>query len=675
MNILSSRGLKKWALVLTYGVVLQSQSLRADQTISDNLIVTGTTDIQGSSLSLGTRSDNSNPGWLSLYTDGATSVVEFDASRSANVWKWQQNGGSSLQEQMSLDNNNNLVIYSSGSSPTAEITLNPTGTSTFANSVTLNGTNNLMPNQTLTGTGSVLTEGLGDGRYLSVSATSIALFPSATATGTNAVAMGNSVTATGNYSVALGSSTTAGGQGSFATGESSLAGGPDGFAAGYHTSSSWAGKGETTFGISTFAAGDGAFACGQGTSAQWYGFAAGINTQALGWYSAVFNLNGIASGPASSVFGDGGHATNWASAAFNYHATASGFASSAFNGSTASGDWSSSFGAANANSQWSFAVGFANLGLNSSGGSASTNTWVATDPLFEVGNGGAAGGGNPSGHASDALAIYKNGNATFYGVSNLMPNQTLTGAGSVLTEGLADSRYISSSGFSNSITLGGTNNLMPSQTLTGSGSVLTEGLADSRYISSSGFSNSVTLNGTNNQLPNQTLTGTGSVLTEGLGDGRYQLSGVPGAWTISGANTYLMGGKVGIGTTTPQGPLDVVTSGDASIHDRTTSDNSYAGLNVWDYHNNLVGSFQYGNPSVHTFSNEVVIASRRSNIPVVLYQGGTSAANKRVTLDTSGNVAINGNTSVSGAVTAQGTIRCAPGGDLAMGNFTAGTHP
>jgi hypothetical protein len=92
--------------------------------------------------------------------------MEFDASRSANIWKWQQNGGTSLQEQMSLDNNNALVLYNQASSPVAQITLNPLGTSTFANSLTLNGANNLMPNQFLTGSGSVITESLGDSRYV-----------------------------------------------------------------------------------------------------------------------------------------------------------------------------------------------------------------------------------------------------------------------------------------------------------------------------------------------------------------------------------------------------------------------------------------------------------------------------------------------------------------------------
>ena len=56
-------------------------------------------------------------------------------------------------------------------------------------------------------------------------------------------------------------------------------------------------------------------------------------------------------------------------------------------------------------------------------------------PLFEIGNGADAT------HLADALIVYKNGNLTANGADNLMPNQTLTGANSVLTEGLADSRY------------------------------------------------------------------------------------------------------------------------------------------------------------------------------------------------------------------------------------------
>ncbi len=163
MNIRKS---KKWALLPVFWVALQTQCLQADQTITGSLTVTGVGDIQGNTLSLGTRTDNLDAGWWAGFIDGSSSVVEFDANRSANIWKWQQNGGATPQLQMSLDNNNVLVLYDHSSTPVSKVTLNPLGTSTFSNSITLNGTDNQMPNQILTGDGSVLTQSLGDARYM-----------------------------------------------------------------------------------------------------------------------------------------------------------------------------------------------------------------------------------------------------------------------------------------------------------------------------------------------------------------------------------------------------------------------------------------------------------------------------------------------------------------------------
>jgi hypothetical protein len=159
--------LKKWSALLLAWTSLQGRPLVADQTDPGDLTVTGIEDIQGNILKLGTRTDNSNPGWLTLYTDGTTSTLEFDASRSANNWEWQQNGGSTLQLQMSLSSTNALVLYDQSATPTAKITLNPLGTSTFSNSLLLNGTDNEMPNQTVVNSSSVLTKGMADSLYLS----------------------------------------------------------------------------------------------------------------------------------------------------------------------------------------------------------------------------------------------------------------------------------------------------------------------------------------------------------------------------------------------------------------------------------------------------------------------------------------------------------------------------
>jgi hypothetical protein len=105
----------------------------------------------------------------------------------------------------------------------------------------------------------------------------------------------------------------------------------------------------------------------------------------------------LASGLYSTAFGNG----NTASGSYS---TASGY------GTTASGAYSASFGLhTTATATNSFVIGTFNVG----GGSGS---WVATDPLFEIGNGGNGSWGNPAvTHTSDALVVYKDGSATFQG--------------------------------------------------------------------------------------------------------------------------------------------------------------------------------------------------------------------------------------------------------------------
>ncbi len=74
-----------------------------------------------------------------------------------------------MQPVLKVDQGNQLIIYSGTS---AGVTLNPAGKSTFGSSVTISGTDNELPNQVLVSGSSILTESLGDGRYLALSATS-----------------------------------------------------------------------------------------------------------------------------------------------------------------------------------------------------------------------------------------------------------------------------------------------------------------------------------------------------------------------------------------------------------------------------------------------------------------------------------------------------------------------
>ena len=97
-----TKGLRKWAVLLAIWVAIHASPLKAQaisgNTVSGNFTVTGNSDLQGGSLTLGTNTSGPDWGAQVLYTDGATSTLEFDANRSANIWQWQQGGGSATLE-------------------------------------------------------------------------------------------------------------------------------------------------------------------------------------------------------------------------------------------------------------------------------------------------------------------------------------------------------------------------------------------------------------------------------------------------------------------------------------------------------------------------------------------------------------------------------------------------
>ncbi len=188
----------------------------------------------------------------------------------------------------------------------------------------------------------------------------------------------------GNYSVAFGYDAIASGVMSTALTFLTTASGNYSLAAGPFSSATTLGS--TALGYSTLA---------NGTEST----ALGVLTTASGPYSVAMGLYSIASGNASTTMGHQNTASGDRS-------LATGFAT------VASGKFSSSFGAVtSAVAYSSFAVGANNIG-----GGTSTS-WVATDPLFEVGNGGDGSGyGDPTKTTpSDALIVYKNGNAALHG--------------------------------------------------------------------------------------------------------------------------------------------------------------------------------------------------------------------------------------------------------------------
>ena len=226
--------------------------------------------------------------------------------------------------------------------------------------------------------------------------------------------------------------------GTFGTGTLSLSGagtrmfwypGKAAFRAGEADSTGWndanIGHYSVAFGLNTTASGAYSVAMGAGTTASGSGStASGRYTTASGNFSTAVGQETTASGAYSTASGINSNATGEASTALG-NGTASGFVSTALGlGTSASGDYSTASGnQTSAGAQCSFVAGAFNLDLSETGATPSPTTWVATDPLFEIGNGGGFfGGGNPATTGpSDAFVVYKNGDVAAQGVITSAP--------------------------------------------------------------------------------------------------------------------------------------------------------------------------------------------------------------------------------------------------------------
>jgi hypothetical protein len=161
----------------------------------------------------------------------------------------------------------------------------------------------------------------------------------------------------GSYSVAFGNETIASAFGTFAMGYQAQA----------------IGNYAAAFGNNTTASGDYSFATGHGTTASGlYSFATGHGTTASGLYSFATGHSTIASG-------------SW-SIALNDNTTASGYRA------TAIGEYTT------AQAYDSLVIGRYNII------SGTPNAWVATDPLFVIGN------GTDASNRANAVTVLKNGN-------------------------------------------------------------------------------------------------------------------------------------------------------------------------------------------------------------------------------------------------------------------------
>lgn len=221
---------------------------------------------------------------------------------------------------------------------------------------------------------------------------SAAIGLSVVASGDQALALGYNATASGIASVAAGFGSKSSASNSMALGTYCEANSGYSFAIGYNSISSGTQSG--SIGFYTNATATNAFAFGSNTTASGNNsVAGGFNSSATASYSVALGNNAIASGDNATALGS-----------FN---TASG------SGSFTAGDDNAATGTLTAVigegllgvAQNSITLGRYNDSLTGS----SRNSWVATDPLFLIGN------GSSNASRSNAFVVYKNGNGEING--------------------------------------------------------------------------------------------------------------------------------------------------------------------------------------------------------------------------------------------------------------------
>ncbi|RYH72266.1 hypothetical protein EVU94_13015 [Flavobacteriaceae bacterium 144Ye] len=181
--------------------------------------------------------------------------------------------------------------------------------------------------------------------------------------------------------------------------------------------------------ISSGASGSNSFASGSETTASGqFSTATGYSTEASNERATAMGTFTTASGNVSTAMGINTEASGSYSIAMGNNTTASGSSSTAMGyGTVASGNRSTAMGSnTKAEAYLSLAIGINNIG----GGSPAS--WVATDPLFEVGN------GSSNTNRQNALTVLKNGNL---GITTNTPTTKLH-----ITDG-TDASYTNTSGY------------------------------------------------------------------------------------------------------------------------------------------------------------------------------------------------------------------------------------
>lgn len=368
--------MKKQIFLLCSLIFVMGNLLAEDSTIEGNL------DVQGNVLNLGSWQGQTNEAGLSLnyadYPDDEYGEFKFSLNRYTAGWTWEKLGfNNNWLPMMRLSEDHSLVLYDSYGQ--WKIWLVPGGNnSVFQNSITVNGNNNVMPNQSLSADGSVLTRKLGDGRY---------------------VVKGSDKTSLG-YATATGQTATAFGGDSLASGGGAIAGG-ESIATGVHS---------VALGEGCYASGNGSVALGNGAQATDHNTVAlGYGSQAKQDYAFAAGSQSIASGSASVALGEKATASGELSFAMGGYVTASGY------GSVAMGETV----VASGESAFSFGLGTIAQGMNQvvvgryNVPQGSAEDWVVTDNLFVVGNGVT---GN---QRSNAFTVKKNGDAVINGYATI----------------------------------------------------------------------------------------------------------------------------------------------------------------------------------------------------------------------------------------------------------------
>ncbi len=111
---INTTAMKKILIIMFVAAnIISKRAAAADQTITGNLTVNGTADIQGNVANIGSwAGDASHPGITFGYfeTNGA-SAITLDASRNTNDWFWRHNTATGMINGMRLDNAHRLILF------------------------------------------------------------------------------------------------------------------------------------------------------------------------------------------------------------------------------------------------------------------------------------------------------------------------------------------------------------------------------------------------------------------------------------------------------------------------------------------------------------------------------------------------------------------------------------